>query len=503
MLKMIATIGVIQVVAIVMNVIRSKVLAVLLGPVGVGVVSVIDQTVQLVAYISAFSLPFAAVKFLSLSHSQGPAAFARTYGLFVRMLLILTTIGTAISLVIVWVQPHSLGSELDNYRAFLLPALLAVPGMALQGFFSSVLAAAQKARTSAVMSVIVAFVLTGAAYLGIRFAGIAGFYWCNVFAGLLVVVVMLVYLSRKLDMPLFGRPQGLGAEFRAHPRVITFAFILFSTSVTYSLSYFMARYTVLTGFGPAEAGLLQAAIALAASLNLVLNPANGLYLTPILNRDVPHADKMHVASEFQSKLMLVISMIAMPMVLFPQWLITLFYSSSFLTVSFAVPVFVVAQCMVQLAGVYQALLIGVDDLKFYGLIVSTTQILLGVLAWVLAPYYGILGVGIACLISSTATFFLTLARLGHKYGFRVSPRLWLSMSYGLLALLLSGAIMNHYDTWALPVIVSKLALYLLFLFSLLVFLSREERQELFRRVEQSLAYIRFRGDTDPMPRLPQ
>ena len=64
MLKAIAHVGTLQIIGAVVFVVRVKTTAVLLGPAGVGVVSVVDQFVQLVLQLAAVSLPFAAVKFL-------------------------------------------------------------------------------------------------------------------------------------------------------------------------------------------------------------------------------------------------------------------------------------------------------------------------------------------------------------------------------------------------------------------------------------------------------
>jgi O-antigen/teichoic acid export membrane protein len=59
MLKAILAIGGIQGIAIAIQFARTKVVAVLLGPEGVGVVSTIDQIVQFAAFAVALSLPLA------------------------------------------------------------------------------------------------------------------------------------------------------------------------------------------------------------------------------------------------------------------------------------------------------------------------------------------------------------------------------------------------------------------------------------------------------------
>src|SRR5919198_2616463 len=105
MFKVIAGIGLVQVCAVLVNLGRSKVLAVLLGPHGVGVISVIDQIVQFAAYLSAFSLPMASVKFLSRAHSEGPEVFQRTYVSFLVVLLGGAVLGTAVLTGIALIRP--------------------------------------------------------------------------------------------------------------------------------------------------------------------------------------------------------------------------------------------------------------------------------------------------------------------------------------------------------------------------------------------------------------
>ena len=116
MLKAILTVGAIQVVAILISIARSKIVALLLVPEGVGIVSVIDQVVQLVAYISAFSLPLAAVRFLSRAHSDGEAQFQRAYSLFLSIILILSSIGALTGVAIALLRPQWLGSELFEFN---------------------------------------------------------------------------------------------------------------------------------------------------------------------------------------------------------------------------------------------------------------------------------------------------------------------------------------------------------------------------------------------------
>lgn len=487
MLKIITTIGIIQIFAIAVTLIRSKIIAVTLGPEGVGVISVIDQLVVTVAQVSAFSLPFAAVKFLSRSHSTSPEAFRRTYSSLLHILPLLTITSTTIVIGLIYVRPDLFGAGLTTYRALLIPALLSVPAITLHGFFSSALAAAQNSRASALMALLIAIVLTAAAYFGLSLRGIAGLYWGNLLAAIFVVIVLLHYLGRKFGVPLLGENPNLLQELRENRDMITFSLILYASSFMYPFALFVARYAVLSNFGEAEAGLLQAAIALSGSLRLVLGPANGLYLTPILNRQIPPEEKIGAALGFQKKLMVILAALAMPAVLFPQWSLTLLFSASFLKVSPIVFLFVIAYCIFLLGGVFEALVIGLDDLKVYGVISVSGHLTLGGFSWLLAPQFGITGVAVGFIISGMTVFLLNFARLAQQHRLSLPRRSLALISYSLFALFVAGAFFNQFDAWNLVVVAGKSIFYLFFLGSLLLFLSHEEFEQLVNKARSFLA----------------
>jgi O-antigen/teichoic acid export membrane protein len=166
------------------------------------------------------------------------------------------------------------------------------------------------------------------------------------------------------------------------------------------------------------------------------------------------------------------------MVLFPQTLIAILFSPQFVAAGqFLLPL-VIAQCILQLAGVHQTLLIGFDDLKIYALIICAGQLSSAALSWFLVPHFGILGVSFAFLISNSAIFLFTLLRLRAKHGFCVSSALVLLMAYGLSVMLAGGLILSRYSDSNLNAVLFKIGLYLLFLFSLLLFLSKQERDSL-------------------------
>jgi O-antigen/teichoic acid export membrane protein len=486
MLRIIATLGGIQVLAVLFNVLRSKLLAVLLGPEGIGAASVVDQATVLVLQVSAFSLPFASVRFLSRAHSLGPDAFRRTYsGLFLAV-VVLTSIGAALGLAVVFYQPTWLGAELSAYRNLLIPALLSIPAMALHYYMVQVLAATQQARLSGLFLLIIAIVQTVGALVGTRIDGLSGYYWATLVCNYLLVAGIILFLRHRFSLPLIDRQADLRREIRMNPDIVSYTLIMFSISYILPLSNILTRLAVLRSFGEAQTGLMQAAIALAAALNMILNPANGMYLTPMMNRADAASQKISTALEFQRKLLLVMPVVAVPMVLFAPLLLFLFYSSRFVEVSQYFYLFVIAQFIAQLAGIAQAVLIGLSDLMVYAFMVGLGQLSLGLIAWQLAPLWGIYGVAIGYIFSSLAILLLCTIRLTVRHGWSVPVTQWALGGYGLLGLALAGVLFRESALTVTTVLLS-VGYYLVFILSILMIFGRPELHQVLTHFSRSFA----------------
>lgn len=486
-LRVIAAVGGIQVVGIVVTIGRSKATALLLGPEGVGVVSVVEQVVNLLVQLCTFSLPLVAVKFLSRSHSRGAGPFQRSYAGLLQALLGVTVVGAVIAMGTLLLRPGLFGEELVPYRWLLAVGIVAIPLVGLQGFFRNVVAASGEARTSAVLDVSVASVTAAGVVAGVLWAGEFGYFTGQLVVGVGVVAVVAVWLRRRYGLRAFAQGLRIRDELRASPDLLRFAAVMYVIAFVQPLALLVARYTVLDGYGEAMTGLLQAAIALGLALNMVLNPANGLYLTPILNRDLPVAEKLAETLHFQRQLMVAVGVLAMPLVLLPEAVLLVLYSSEFVAVAPVVFLFVVAQALLQIAGVYQALAIGLDDIKVYGLVMLLTQAILAVGCWALVPRLGVAGVGAAMILSSTALSLLLLARLHRTHGLAFPPRLGGSVVYVVAALGAAGWAFGPMELWSVPVLATKALVYVAFVGSLLwLFLDAPERMALWARVRATV-----------------
>ena len=127
MLRTILSIGFAQGLGLLINTVRAKIFAVLLGPAGFGVVATIDQLVLSVSQFSNLSLPFTALKFLSRDHSLGEEQFRKSYAAFLQAIVVLAIIATVIAITVIPRNLANLDPQLVKYRQPLMVALLGIP----------------------------------------------------------------------------------------------------------------------------------------------------------------------------------------------------------------------------------------------------------------------------------------------------------------------------------------------------------------------------------------
>jgi O-antigen/teichoic acid export membrane protein len=438
-LPMIAVIGGFQVFAMLFGLIRSKVIALTVGPQGVGAISVVDQLVALVAQVSALGLPFASVKLLSAAHSShttdGGAAFQALYRSFLRWLLLLSGAGVALAALLLWLAPGVLGSEIQPYRSLVVLGLLAVPATSIAGLVTNAFAASRQAYASAAFGLAMSFALVALCCVGLLAGGLTGYYAGALAANVAVVLCGAVWLSREMK-----RPEARGPQPSPRLGEITrFAAAMSVIAVTTPLAFLAARFAVLAAGGFELAGILQSAMGLGLTLTTVMRSSLSLFLLPAMNRHADPVGKIRDAASFLRAFSLIVGVAALPMVLFPGRLMTLLYSKSFLAAAPHVYLFVLAEALLLFAGVNQAVVVGVDHVRVHVAICLAGHLAIVCLSLGLVPRLGIDGVAAAFLANGFLIFTLTAWRLRARHGVSIVKEAgWLP--FAVLSLVAVGGI---------------------------------------------------------------
>ena len=485
-LQAIVALGGIQALTMLAGLARTKVLAVLLGPAGVGVASVVDQVVSLVAQLGSLSIPFVALKFLARTRDGAAEETRRIYDALVLLLVAASVTSAAVGTAIALLRPSSFGDGLAPYRTALVVALLGVPPFALAPLLRNAMAALERHRESAVAAFLGAVLTVVGAAVGVKAGGLVGLYAANAIVLVATVAGMQWYLGRSVGLRLSGQTDiaAAGRALRSQPGLTTFAAAMYVLAMTSPLAYLFARSILLSTHGAIEAGLVAAAYGIGVSIRLVLNQANGLYLTPLVNRNIPKLERVDAVAEYLRILIVLVVLSTLAFVLFPtQWL-TLLYSTRFVAAASLVTVFVLAEAVLLVAGVYQALLIGVDDIA--GFLVSTVagQLLtIGLARWLVAAHGG-LGIGIAFLAGNGLILLATAIRLLRAHG---ATRVFAPLVPLLIALAATGAA----GWWATrpnaPGAAGRLIAYVVACAVAVLFLRPDERRWITRPLQARLS----------------
>jgi PST family polysaccharide transporter len=434
-LQAIVALGGIQALTMAAGLARTKVLAHLLGPAGVGVASVIDQVVSLIAQVGSLSIPFVALKFLSRTRDVSRDETRRIYDALFLILLIASMASATIGGVVAFVRPAWFGEGLAPYRVVMLAAVVTVPPFALAPLLRNAMAAFAKHRESAFAAFFGAVLTFVGAYVGVTLGGLAGLYIANALVLVVTVVAMQRYLSGALglNLSIHVRASAATTTLLNQQGLFGFASAMYVLAFTSPFAYLTARSILLSSHGAIEAGLVAAAYGIAVSVRLVLTQANSLYLTPLLNRNTPKPERIAVVAEYLRVLIVIVAISTLAIVLFPSQWLALLYSSEFLGAVSLVTIFVLAEAILLIVGVYQMLLIGFDDIS--GHLVATVGgqfVTIALARWLVEPKGG-MGVGMAFMMGNVVMLTGTAIRLLQAHDARrvLAPLLPLILALGV------------------------------------------------------------------------
>lgn len=429
-------IGILQVAITLVSLVRAKGLAILLSPAGFGVVSTIDQLMMTIVQLGGLGLPFAALKYMSLAHGDGPERFRAAVARFGRAAAGLALLATGLAFAVIRLRPAWLGADLAAYRPLLELAVLTIPGLMLTIVAVNVCAAGRRPVSAAALNFATTAALALAAILGVWAHGLTGLYVGTVSVGLAGIAITAFALSRGFGVRWWVRERTEGLR----GGVLATSAGIYATMAVSAVSLFVVRYVVFARLGEAPAGLMQSAMSVALTVGAVLAPVSNLYLVPILNRNVPAGEKALTADMFAERIMLLLLAAALPISLMPHLVLQILYTRAFFLAADALLVFVAWQCVFQVVYVYQQLLIALDDMLSVSLLCLLGFGGAAALAVLLVPAIGLAGAPAALLIGMVVYGVAIALRLRLGHGVAVSPQVGLRGLWMLAVLASAGLI---------------------------------------------------------------
>jgi polysaccharide transporter, PST family len=403
-------VGALQFFILFVALVRSKALAVMVGPEGVGVIGLIDQIVVTMAQFGALGLPFAAMKFMSAAHAKSEESYRDSFAAFARILLVLASVITAVGFVVVLVAAPATG-ELAQYQGTLFMSILVVPVTMLTILISHALASAERPRSAAIYNLSFATAGTVAALVGLTIAGITGFYVGAFVAGAGIICGALVYMHRALGLNIWRQAVSLRQEFRQLSLILHTSMAAYVNLVSAAAMLLFMRYAILQNGGAELVGLLQSDFSIALSAGSVLATLSALYFAPSINRGDQSSVKFRKAENFNAICAFFIVLGMVPVALFPGLVLTILFTKAFAAAAIALIPCLIWQMLQQVATTYSHVLIGID--RPISVIVATVvSVVAGVgSVFFLTHHWGILLAPIALIVSVLVRLAIMVALL--------------------------------------------------------------------------------------------
>lgn len=474
MLRTLAAIGFLQFLTMLVLLVRTKGLALLLGPELVGVMGVIDRLLAVFAQTASLSMPFAALRFLPAPWRRDPVEFGRLFQSMLNLLVALIVAATAAGVLLTLRWPQALGVDLLAYRSVLLIAFSSLPAIALVPFVQNAIAGRLEHNRSMMFALSHAVVLALTALVGVSWRGLFGFYALYAVAGLVLAAGGVQWVRAAAATSARSATGVARFAIRLPRKIWRFALALAGLSFVAPYAALFVYYRVLSTYGAEATGWMQAAVGISLSVRALLGSAHAVFLTPNVNQGDGFREKMQWAGDFQKSFCIVAVVAVPPLLLFPRVAVSLLYSDAFGPGASFVVLFVTMEVLTLLAGTYGALVIAGDHIGFHVAENVTAQlILIAVAAW-LIPQIGIAG---AALAGTTAQLFLYTAStlfLRLKHGLRIPLRNTALTVFAVLSLGITGALGTFYPTHDPGTLLVKGVVYSTLIGILGLLLTREE-----------------------------
>lgn len=477
MFRTIILIGLLQILTILIQVVRAKVISVELGPAGLGLVGLTDQLITLVAMVCALSLPTVVVRVMSRSY--GRPEFARQYASFLQAIILVSVVGCSALGLTLFIRPSMFGSTVAAYSNEFAIALANVPLFALGLFLPNVLAANMRPVGAAGLSFSVVAVATLAAGIGLIWGGVLEIYIAQAVTSAVLLIGALAYFRRTLHLPLNAPGASLIGEIRARPDIIPTAIAIYASLVGTAASLMAVRYVTAHSLGIEVGGWLQAILSMVLAVNAVLVAMAARYLGPELNRPTSLPEKFASFDLFRRRQLIMLVAMSIPLVIFAKLALVILFSSKFTAAAAWLPAFLVWQLVVIQTNVQMQLLFALDELWIVT-IKSVASCLLSIfLCAILIPQFGLSGAAAAMLAGAVLAFLIGALRL-HRRGYDLNRSSVLLVGYATAALMLAPFLVRGEFLAAIPL---KVLVCTLLVGGLWPFLTSEEKASIrhFRR----------------------
>lgn len=391
--------GGVQLLNVLINIVRNKLAAILIGPTGMGLADLYARSADFLSQSTNFGIGISAVRELSTLHEQGDLReCAHRVRLIRTLTLWLALLGAVACLLAApLLSRWSVGGSSITRGYWKLVPMVAF--LTLTAGEMAILKATRRLRQIAVNMVVgalITLVLTAGFYYFLRMRGIVPVLLCSS-----AVMWLLTWRSTRQHYP-YSLMMPRRDFFLQSRDILQAGMALLGAGVLGSGTEMVIRNFVVAHGTLSEAGLYAAGLTLTVTYTRVIFSAMDSDYYPRLAASIPHGQEV-LSATVNRQIDVLVLLMAPALILFALCLplvVQLLYTEDFLRV---VPMVLAALCYMFLKAVYSPmayLSLAAGDSRIYFLmellydVASCTLVMLGYVA------YGLVGCGVALSLSN-------------------------------------------------------------------------------------------------------
>ena len=404
--------GAMSLVTMVASLLRGKVLALCLGPAGIGLSGIINQIVTLESQVLGLGLPTVAVKSVA---ETSPEERPKAESVISRLALSVGLLGLLVGLIISPLVTLATFGTLEHLP-LVVAASVAAPAAIMTGIWSAVIQGRGEvgflAKSQAAFAVVSALIAAPLIWYG----GLNGLALSVVIAALIPFVGFWTRRPRG--------PTGPAEDKEARRRIIQAGLSVLAAIAIAQLAAYATRMAVVKQLGVFDAGLSQAALAVSGGLPGFVFSAMALDYYPRVSgaqnrKETERATNMQVQA-----CMVIATPLFVGMILFGAPLLEFYYSKEFISAAGLMAWMTASVAFRVISWPAGYWLLAKASPREYLLIEGPAAILAPVTTSLLLPGYGLAGAGAAMVLSALVYAAVILLFMRRRGGINYSASTW-------------------------------------------------------------------------------
>lgn len=323
--------GGVQVFNIVISIIRSKFVAVLLGPAGMGVMGMLQATIGMIAALTNFGLGTSAVKDISAAHAIGNAdRVAIVVNVFRRLVWITGLLGTILMLALSpWLSQITFGNKEYTWAYIWLSVTLLLQQISMgQGVLLRATRQIKKMAQSGMIGSVLGLITSVPLFFFFGMEGIVP----GIIISTVIMLIFTWYYARRIDIkPVYVSKARTIAEGKG---MLKMGFMIsLSGLITLGASYIVRIFITRTG-GVADVGLYNAGFAIINTyVGLVFTAMGADYYPRLAAVSHSNEESCTIINQQAEISLLILAPIIMIFLVFINWVVIILYSNQFSAVN--------------------------------------------------------------------------------------------------------------------------------------------------------------------------